>query len=186
MTNEELVTNLLINLGLDITNRNLVDTPKRFCKVLEQFAGFGIDFESEYKKLSEAVFPHDGENMITANAIKVFSLCPHHLLPVQFSVSIAYLPHGWVIGLSKLARFAKLCARRLDLQEDYTRNLGLTLQDWLKTKDVAVLVKGKHMCMEMRGVEVSCEIVTSEVLGAFRKDPSVRNEFHRLISNGKS
>jgi len=121
----------------------------------------------------------DTENFV-ANGVVIHN-CPHHALPIKLNVSIAYLPHGYVIGVSKLARFAKLCARKLQLQEDYTRNLGMTLQKWLHTDDVAVLVKGRHACMEMRGAETEAEIITSEVLGAFRKEPSVRQEFLQLI-----
>ena len=181
MTVEDMVFDLLEKFSLDMSNRNLIDTPRRFCKILEEFTGFGVDFEAEYEKLSKSVFPHEGDNMIIASGIEAWSMCPHHLLPVKLNISIAYLPHGYVIGVSKLARFTKLAAKQLQLQEDYTRNLGLTLQKWLKTEDVAVLVKGHHTCMEMRGVETKAEITTSEVLGAFREEPSARQEFMNLV-----
>jgi len=180
-TTIELIHDLLEQYGLDLSDPNLVDTPKRVSRVLDEFTGFGIDFDVEYDKLAKSVFPHKGDNMVIAVGIMAWSCCPHHLLPIKLNVSIAYLPHGYVIGVSKLARFAKLCARKLQLQEDYTRNLGMTLQKWLHTDDVAVLVKGRHTCMEMRGVETEAEIITSEVLGAFRKEPSVRQEFLQLI-----
>jgi len=177
---EDLIKELLIKLNVDIKDRNIIGTPRRVREVLEESTGFNVSFDKEYEDLSKAVFPHKGDNMIIARGIESWALCPHHLLPVVYTLDIAYLPHGYVIGVSKLDRFAKLCAKRMQLQEDYTMNLGYTLQKWLHTDDVAVLVVGRHSCMQMRGVKSRGEIVTSEVLGAFRDNDSVRSEFMKL------
>jgi GTP cyclohydrolase I len=114
-------------------------------------------------------------------------MCPHHLLPVIYRVSVAYLPGSRVLGISKLSRMVHLMARRPILQEDLTQELAATLHSRLQTRGSAAYVEGLHLCMAARGVEAhEARVVTSAMLGAFREYPSTRQEFLDLVVRPQS
>ena len=179
----EYVYHLLTSLGIDLTDENFRDTPERFSKVLEEFLGSGIDFEKELQDIFSSVFKSAGDNIIVIKDIEAYGLCPHHLLPVKYNVSVVYLPHGYVIGLSKVSRLSKLLAKKALLQEVYTSLIAETIIKYLKTPDVAVIVRGEHLCMRMRGVEDrEVGVVVSEMRGQFRDDKSlIRMEIMSLL-----
>jgi GTP cyclohydrolase I len=112
------------------------------------------------------------------------SLCEHHVLPFTGKVSVAYLPGERIIGLSKIPRIVRALSRRLQVQERLTDQIGHSLQDMIKPRGVAVIAKGVHTCMCLRGAEASGEMVTSCMLGVFRDKPEARNEVLRLLEGG--
>lgn len=169
-------------LGIDLHDRNFLETPRRFSAVLSEFSGVGIDFGYELEEICNSIFENDSEGIVVARNIESYSLCPHHLLPVHYSVDIAYLPHGYNIGLSKLGRLAVVLGKKLQLQETYTKEIANALVNHLKTPDVAVITTGEHFCIRMRGVEdPNCTVVVSEMRGAFREQSSTRLEFLSLL-----
>ena len=153
------------------------DTPARVGRAFaEMFDGL-FDNGAGVKQLLCRTFPAKSEEMITMGPIKVFSICPHHFLPVEMKVWLAYIPHRKVLGLSKLARLAELLAKKPALQEDTTVEIAQKLQEGLKPKGVACLIKGRHFCMVMRGARQDVWTITSSLQGAFLKDRETRAEF---------
>lgn len=138
--------------------------------------------EREMGLLLSATFPSSYDGMILSKHNLTFGMCPHHLLPVVYRISMAYLPHERVLGLSKLSRLAKLLSRSPMLQEDLTARLADALYTDLPSRGSAVYVEGMHLCMASRGVEVhEARAVTSEVRGAFRDQQATRMEFLDLV-----
>jgi GTP cyclohydrolase IA len=153
------------------------DTPARVGRAYaEMFDGL-FDNGAGVKQLLCRTFPAKSEEMITMGPIKVFSICPHHFLPVEMKVWLAYIPHRKVLGLSKLARLAELLAKKPALQEDTTVEIAQKLQEGLKPKGVACLIKGRHFCMVMRGARQDVWTTTTSLQGAFLKDLETRAEF---------
>ena len=176
------VKELLKTLEIDILDDNFLETPRRFGSVLAEFSGLGIDFDMELEEIHNAIFEHNGEGIIVDSHIRAYGLCPHHLLPVQYDISLAYLPKGYAIGVSKLNRLCNLLAKKLQLQEHYTSEIVESLVAYLKTPDVAVITKGIHMCMRMRGVkDQHSTILVSEMRGEFRSDQSLKMELLSLL-----
>ena len=136
--------------------------------------------------VGEALFTSDNDEIVVVRNIEFYSLCEHHMLPIIGHVDIGYLPHGKVLGLSKLARIVDLYARRLQIQENMTRQIAEAVQQVTGARGVAVQVRAAHMCMAMRGVEkVQSETITSMMLGAFRNNAQTRQEFLQLIGQGR-
>ena len=171
---------ILQSLGEDPDREGLRGTPGRAARSM-QFLTKGYH-QSLDEVLNGAVFSSDNDEMVIVRNIELYSLCEHHLLPFIGHAHVAYLPDGKVIGLSKVARIVDMYARRLQIQENLTRQIALAVQEVTGGKGVAVYVNARHMCMMMRGVEKqNSEMSTSVMLGDFRENPKTRNEFLQLI-----
>ena len=167
-------------LGEDINREGLLDTPKRAAKAM-QFLTDGYHTKLE-DIVNGAVFEADTDEMVIVQDIEFYSLCEHHVLPFIGRCHIAYLPEGKVLGLSKFARIVDMFARRLQIQEGLTKQIADAVQEVTGANGVGVIMEGKHMCMMMRGVQKqNSSMVTSVMLGSFRKSQATREEFLRLI-----
>jgi len=143
---------------------------------------FFLDLEEDLETWKNSTFPSEYEGMVTQSAVKANGICPHHLLPVEYTIDLGYIPKHDAIGLSKLARVAISCARFPILQEDLTVQIANTLCDTLQTENVAVLVEGIHSCMNIRGVRAHGSSTTTTVFkGDFYTDLNTRNEFLSLL-----
>jgi GTP cyclohydrolase I len=178
---EKLFSQLIREIGEDVTREGLVDTPKRAAAAFRFLnSGYNQNLESV---LNKAVFEADTEDMVIVKDIELYSLCEHHLLPFIGKCHVAYLPKGKVIGLSKIARIVEMYARRLQIQERLTNQIAKALQTAIQPAGVAVVVEAKHLCMMMRGVEKQNSVMTtSSMLGLFRERISTRSEFLDLIN----
>jgi len=172
---------ILSELGENIEREGLRGTPERAAKAI-LYLTHGLHKPVE-DAVGNALFASDNDEMVVVRNIEFYSLCEHHILPIIGHVDIGYIPNGKVIGLSKLARIVDLYARRLQIQENMTRQIADTVQQATQASGVAVQVRAVHMCMSMRGVEKDhAETVTSMMLGTFRTSASTRNEFLQLIA----
>lgn len=178
------VDNLLDVLGCSKNNPNFVDTPRRVSTYLLEHFRTKAEIADALELLSQSVFPADYDTMVICNGIKAEGICPHHLLPVRYNVSIGYIPKGNVIGLSKLARAAELILSQPITQESATTKLVDSLETMLTTTDIGVVVKGQHMCMCVRGVKNDSVTITSIVRGCLRSEPEARAEFLKLVETG--
>jgi GTP cyclohydrolase I len=180
---EKHIEDILIELGEDPQREGLLKTPARVAKAYRFLTqGYTMDVE---QVLNGAVFEESYNEMVIVKDIDFYSLCEHHLLPFFGRCHIAYLPHGKIIGLSKLPRIVDVFARRLQVQERMTQQIAEALQSALHPLGVAVVCEGRHMCMMMRGVQKQNSVATtSEMLGAFETNSKTREEFLRLINTG--
>lgn len=171
---------ILEEIGEDINREGLVDTPKRAAKAFEFLTkGYKEDVESI---VNNAVFETDNDEMIIVKDIELYSLCEHHMLPFFGKCHIGYIPDGKIIGLSKVARIVDVYARRLQVQENLTKQIADDIMKYTGGLGVAVVIEAKHLCMMMRGVEKQNSVMkTSCMLGAFRNEASTRAEFLSLI-----
>ena len=178
---QDIIRQLLAELGEDPTREGLAETPKRVERALKHLtSGYEADVDSV---LNNALFSVEYNEMVIVKDIDFYSLCEHHLIPFFGKCHIAYLPKGRIIGLSKIARIVEMFSRRIQLQERLTTQIAECLQETVKPLGVAVVVEGFHLCMAMRGVQKqNCWCVTSAMLGAFRNDPKTRNEFMKLVT----
>ena len=177
---EKHIKAILTALGEDPEREGLKKTPERLAKSLRYLTS-GTR-ESLPDILNDALFQSDMEEMILVKDIELYSLCEHHLLPFMGVCHVAYIPNGQIIGLSKIPRIINFYARRLQIQENLTRQIADTLMDKLNAKGVAIIIEAKHLCMMMRGVQKQNSVMTtSVVLGSFRTDPATRQEFLSLI-----
>ena len=132
--------------------------------------------------INNALFPSTSDEMVIVKNIELYSMCEHHMLPFIGKCHVAYLPHGKVIGLSKIARIVDIFARRLQIQENLTKEIAETIISKTGASGAAVIIEAQHMCMMMRGVEKQNSVMTTScMLGAFRNSQSTRNEFLSLI-----
>jgi len=175
----ELVESLLVELGEDPDRPGLKATPDRVSRAMRELTdGYGIKPE---EVVADAIFEQDYDEMVVVKDIAFYSLCEHHMLPFFGSVHVGYLPKGKVIGLSKIPRLVEVFSHRLQIQEQLTREIAEALNVNLAPKGVGVVVEARHLCMEMRGVEApGGHMMTSCMLGAFRRDPRTRAEFLEL------
>lgn len=181
---EQFLRTLIRRGVVDPEDPNIQDTPGRVSRWAEEFFLPIPVIDKTAKSYFKATFPSKLDEMVTVTNVTVFTLCPHHLLPVQMSVSLAYLPSGKVIGLSKLARLANIYARRPIIQEEYTHQVATAIVDNLSS-DAAVYAIGKHYCMVMRGVEEpNSKTVTCALFGKFRNE-GPRAEFLALMNHNK-
>lgn len=179
---QEAYAAIIEGVGEDLNRPGLVDTPKRAAKAF-QFLNQGYQQDIE-TVINGALFPSDCEEMVIVQDIELYSMCEHHLLPFIGKVHVAYLPTGHVLGLSKIARIVDMFARRMQIQENLTREIAETIQQVTDAAGVAVVIEAKHMCMMMRGVEKQNSVMkSSSMLGTFRTNPSTRLEFLSLINN---
>src|SRR2546422_515916 len=177
---QELIRNLLAELGEDPTREGLLNTPRRVEKALK-FLTSGYDADID-RVLNGALFTVDYSEMVIVKDIDFYSLCEHHLLPFFGKCHVAYIPSTKVIGLSKIPRLVDVFARRLQVQERLTNQIAATIGDKVAPLGVAVVVEATHLCMSMRGVEKqNSTAVTSAMLGSFRSNARTRMEFLELI-----
>ena len=168
-------------LGEDPNREGLRDTPKRAAKAM-QFLNAGY-FQSLDEIVNGAVFESQTDEMVLVKDIELYSMCEHHLLPFIGKCHIAYLPNGKVLGLSKFARIVDMFARRMQIQENLTREIADAVQEVTQATGVAVVIEARHLCMMMRGVEKQNSSMTSSVmLGGFRSNQATRQEFLMLIN----
>ncbi|MFQ5858056.1 MAG: GTP cyclohydrolase I FolE [Anaerolineae bacterium] len=173
---EDAIRHVLVEIGEDPDRRGLRGTPHRIARMYEELtAGYHVDVD---QLLNEAVFDIEYDDMVVVRDIDFYTLCEHHLLPFFGKAHVAYIPDGKVIGLSKIPRVVEMFARRLQVQERMTQEIARFLRDLLEPQGVAVVVEGAHMCTMMRGVKKdNARMVTSSMLGIFRRDPRTRAEF---------
>lgn len=172
---------LIEGVGEDPSREGLLDTPKRAASALKFLTqGYTQDADA---LVNGAIFESANSEMVIVRDIELYSLCEHHLLPFIGKAHVAYLPDGKVIGLSKIPRIVDMFARRLQIQENLTQQIGECVQRLTGAKGVAVVIEAKHLCMMMRGVEKqNSSMTTSMMLGWFREDPRTRSEFLTLIA----
>jgi len=167
-------------VGEDLSRDGLLDTPKRAAKAMK-FLTKGYH-ETLEQVIGGALFESDNDEMVIVKEIELYSLCEHHLLPIVGRVHVGYLPDGKVLGLSKVARIVEMFARRLQIQENMTRQIAEAVLTATGAKGVGVVVEAQHFCMMMRGVEKQNSwTTTSMMLGRFREDRGTRMEFLNLI-----
>ncbi|MBK5417099.1 GTP cyclohydrolase I FolE [Pseudomonas sp. TH31] len=175
---------ILVGLGENPDREGLQDTPMRAAKAM-QYLCHGYE-QSVEQIVNGALFSSDTDEMIIVADIELYSLCEHHMLPFIGKAHVAYIPTGKVLGLSKIARLVDMFARRLQIQENLTRQIADAVQQVTDAAGVAVVIEAKHMCMMMRGVEKQNSTMnTSVMLGAFRESSNTRQEFLQLIGRSK-
>lgn len=179
---EDLVKQLLTNLGEDPSREGLEKTPKRVAASLKYLtSGYHKDIK---QVLNNAVFDEKYDEMVLLADIELFSLCEHHLLPFYGKCHVAYIPNGKIVGLSKIPRLVDVFARRLQVQERLTSQIAECLMETLHPRGVGVVIEALHLCMAMRGVEKNNSVcITSSMLGVFRSDQRSRQEFLSLINH---
>lgn len=169
-------------IGEDVTREGLVKTPLRAAKAMAYVTrGYRQDADAI---INDAIFTHEGSDMVIVRDIEFHSLCEHHILPFFGKVSIGYIPDGRTIGLSKLARLVDFYARRLQVQERMTAQICRIVMEKLGAKGVIVSCTAEHLCMKMRGVEKQLSHTTTvESLGVFKESDRLREEFFRAIAS---
>jgi GTP cyclohydrolase I len=177
---QDIIRQLLAELGEDPSREGLLDTPKRVEKSLRFLtSGYAADVD---EVLNNALFTVDYNEMVIVKDIDFYSLCEHHMLPFFGKCHVAYIPQGRVLGLSKIPRLVEIFARRLQVQERLTNQIAETLREKIRPLGVAVVMEASHLCMSMRGVEKQNSVaVTSAMLDVFREDARTRMEFLELI-----
>lgn len=171
---------VLSNLGEDPCREGLVKTPERVAKAMQYFThGYFINPE-EILKASR--FHEDYKQMVIVKDIEIYSLCEHHLVPFFGKAHVAYIPNGYITGLSKIARVVEAFARRLQVQERLTVQIRDCIHETLNPMGVAVVIEAKHLCMVMRGVQKQNSVTTTSAFtGCFLKDNKTREEFIHMI-----
>jgi GTP cyclohydrolase I len=177
---EELVRELLREIGEDPDREGLQRTPQRVAGALE-FLTSGYHGNPD-EVLNSAVFAQEANNMIIVRDVELYSLCEHHLLPFYGRCHIGYIPRQHILGVSKLARLVDMYARRLQIQERLTEQIAQGIMHAIDPEGVGVIVEAHHLCMMMRGVQKQNSLMTtSSVLGSFRGSNATRTEFLTLI-----
>ena len=167
-------------LGEDPDREGLIKTPERLAKAMQFITqGYSLDAVAI---LNSAKFHEPISEMVIVKDIELYSMCEHHMLPFIGKAHIAYIPNGWITGLSKIARVVDVFSRRLQVQERLTTQILDAIKEALDPLGVAVVIEAKHMCMMMRGVEKqNSSMITSVMLGEFRENAATRSEFLALI-----
>jgi len=179
---EEICKDLLLAIGENPDREGLLRTPIRYSKALRELtAGY---HQSADEIVNQAIFPTHTSEMILVKDIEFYSLCEHHLLPFFGKASVAYIPNGKIIGLSKIPRIVNLYARRLQVQENLTQLITEEIQRLLQPRGVACIIEGYHMCMMMRGIQVqSSKMITNAMRGVFLSNAATRQEFLNLATS---
>ena len=179
---EAAVRTLILWTGDDPDREGLVSTPERVVRAYEEyFSGYGTDPVELLQQTFQEVDGYD--EMVVLRDIRFESFCEHHIAPIIGRVHVAYLPRGRVIGISKLVRLVEIYAKRLQIQEKMTAQIANTIEQVLEPSGVAVTIEAAHQCMTTRGVhKPGAKLVTSRMLGAFRRNPSTRREYLSLIA----
>lgn len=171
---------IIDTLGEDITREGLLKTPERAAKAM-QFLTHGYDLNAD-EILNSALFKEEYQNMVIVKDIEVYSLCEHHILPFYGKAHIAYIPNGYVVGLSKIPRIVDVYSRRLQVQERLTHEILNCIDQGLKPLGVAVVIEAAHMCMMMRGVQKQNSVTTTSAFTGEFKNVETRSEFLNLIN----
>jgi GTP cyclohydrolase I len=181
---ERAVRELLKAVGEDPEREGLVETPRRVAEMFREVFG---GLQEDPAKLLDVTFDERHEEMIVLRDIPFYGMCEHHLLPFSGIAHVAYIPRGRVVGISKLARVVDCLARRPQLQERLTSQIADLIEERLKPRGVAVVVKAEHLCMTMRGIKKPGSlVVTSATRGGFRAREATRMEFLALLNGGGS
>lgn len=181
MDTSDLYKRLIASTGEDVNRDGLLKSPERASKA---FAFLTQGYQQSLEEiLNGAVFDSDNDEMVIVKDIELYSMCEHHLLPFVGKVHVAYIPRGKVIGLSKIARISDMYARRLQIQEQLTKQIADAVMDATKAAGVGVVIEAQHFCMMMRGVQKQNSwTISSMMLGSFRENHRTRHEFLQLIS----
>jgi GTP cyclohydrolase I len=177
---EQLCRDLLREIGEDPDRPGLQDTPRRWAAWWLEFMGY------EDNNLDTTFQAVRVDQLVCLSGIRVWSLCEHHLLPFWCNISIAYLSHERIIGISKLARIARKHAQGLNVQEDLVRKIADTVQIKTDSESVAVIAAGEHLCMSMRGIREQAIMHSNEMRGEFRADQALRMELMAMVEHGKT
>ena len=176
----ELYKEIISIMGEDNEREGLLKTPFRVSKAM-QFLTHGYDLDPE-QILKSAMFKEDYQQMVLVKDIEIYSMCEHHMVPFFGKAHVAYIPNGYITGLSKIARVVDAFARRLQVQERLTVQIRDCIQETLKPLGVAVVIEAKHMCMIMRGIQKQNSVTTTSAFtGAFMRETKTREEFIHLI-----
>lgn len=174
-------SDIITELGEDVNREGLLKTPERVAKAMS-FLTHGYDMDPA-EILKSAMFQEDHNHMVIVKDIEIYSMCEHHMLPFFGKAHIAYIPNGWIVGLSKIPRVADAFSRRMQVQERLTDQIKTCIQETLNPLGVAVVIEAKHLCMQMRGIQKQNSVTTtSSFTGEFEKD-ATRKEFIQLIGN---
>ncbi len=177
---KEAFSSIIQACGEDLTRDGLKDTPERAAKAFKYLTR-GYD-QTLDEVVNNALFDSGNSEMVLVKDIELYSLCEHHMLPFIGKAHVAYIPSGKVIGLSKIARIVDMYARRLQIQENLTKQIADSIMQVTGAAGVGVVIEAKHMCMMMRGVEKQNGVMkTSMMTGLFRSNSSTRSEFLSLI-----
>jgi len=171
---------IIAALGENPAREGLLDTPKRAAKAMAYLCrGYDEDLD---KLVNGALFESASREMVVVRNIELYSLCEHHLLPFIGKAHVAYIPNGRVIGLSKVARIVDMYARRLQIQENLTKQIADAIHNTTDASGVGVLIEAQHLCMRMRGIEKQgAEMQTSAMLGSFEQSERQRQAFMRAV-----
>ena len=182
---EALVKQTLVEIGEDPEREGLIKTPERVAKSLKFLTrGYTQDID---EVINGAIFTQDCDDMVIVKDIEFYSLCEHHMLPFFGKCHIGYIPKGRVFGVSKLARLVDVFARRLQIQERMTQQIAQQIFEIIEPEGVGVVVEAQHLCMRMRGVEKqNSKMITSSMLGSFRKETATRMEFLSLVNGNRN
>lgn len=181
---EEQFRAIIEEIGENPDREGLQRTPYRAARAMEFLTqGYEQDLD---EIVNGAVFESSNDEMVIVKDIELYSLCEHHLLPFIGKAHVAYLPNGRVVGLSKIPRIVDMYARRLQIQENLTQQIGQSIERVTGALGVAVVIEAQHLCAMMRGVQKqNSSMITSVMLGRFREDPRTRQEFLELIRAGR-
>jgi GTP cyclohydrolase IA len=174
------ISKIIESLGDNVNKDGVKDTPQRVAKAYEELlSGYDADIN---KIINNALFKVKYNQIVTVKNIRFYSLCEHHLLPFFGTIHIGYLPKEKIIGLSKLPRIALMFAKRLQVQERLTEEIGNAIFESTDAKGAGVVITAQHLCSSMRGVNMpGTEMVTSALFGRFKTDSKTRKEFFDLI-----
>lgn len=181
---ESLIKDLIAEIGENPDRKGLKKTPDRVAKSWEYFSrGYKTNIQDI---VNDAIFDEDVSEIVVVRDIEFFSICEHHLIPFFGRCHVGYLPDGKIIGLSKIPRIVDAFSQRLQVQERLTHQIADTINEVLNPVGVAVVMEGRHLCMQMRGVEKQNSFATSSaMLGQFRDSPETRAEFLSIIGMDK-
>lgn len=169
-------------LKLDLNDPNLKDSPERFAKSYKEIFGGLSSSKDDLKEIFKKCFPTTYQGIVLEKDIKVFSMCPHHFLPIRYEVSVGYIPDGCALGLSKLARVVESLSKMPCLQETFTERIVEEINKHVKPQGVIVVVRGAHYCMQMRGVkQKDVWTTTSAARGVFLDKQEMELKFYNLL-----
>ena len=178
---EDAIRNLLVEIGEDPERQGLRNTPDRIARMYKDELTSGYS-QSPHEVINDAIFDEKYDEMVVVKDVEFYSLCEHHMLPFFGKCHVAYVPDGKIIGLSKIPRLIEIYSRRLQVQERMTMDIANILNECLSPHGVGVIVEAYHLCMAMRGVKKArANMLTSSMLGVFKKDERTRAEFLSLI-----